>query len=224
MSLLEIPCSSRSSCSSSLKVCGGSSSVLWRLESVKLHWFMVIKVSRGFWAWFQQTLGSRQIVWMILLGMFFDFEVEFLEGFEAWFLQSFCTSKYFWIFFDATCALDVLVFRNALGRLLFIGVWGWVSHTRRSSIGDMCHTLIRGALRLLLQDTWHLLIGKNVLIFKVTHVSTRLDFLCHRLHALGCLCHRLHMPICDWFCIHFMPLFQQHLANFCWFLNSDSKT
>ena len=61
---------------------------------------------------------------MVLLWMFFDFEVEVLEGFEAWFLHSFCTSECFWIFFDATCTLEVLVYRNALGRLLFIGVWG----------------------------------------------------------------------------------------------------
>ena len=31
---------------------------------------------------------------------------------------------------------------NALGRLLFIGVWGWVSDTWRSSVGDTCHSLI----------------------------------------------------------------------------------
>ena len=31
---------------------------------------------------------------------------------------------------------------NALGRLLFIGVWGWVSDTWRSLIGDTCHSLI----------------------------------------------------------------------------------
>ena len=31
---------------------------------------------------------------------------------------------------------------NALGRLLFIGVWGWVSDTWRSLIGDTCHNLI----------------------------------------------------------------------------------
>ena len=37
---------------------------------------------------------------------------------------------------------DVLVFWNALGRLLFIGVWGWVSDTWRSLIGDTCHSLI----------------------------------------------------------------------------------
>ena len=41
------------------------------------------------WAWFPQTLGSRQMVWMILFRMFSDFGVEVLdalEGFEAWFL------------------------------------------------------------------------------------------------------------------------------------------
>ena len=31
---------------------------------------------------------------------------------------------------------------NALGRLLFIGVWGWVSDTWRNLIGDTCHNLI----------------------------------------------------------------------------------
>ena len=31
---------------------------------------------------------------------------------------------------------------NALGRLLFIGVWGWVSDTWQSLIGDTCHSLI----------------------------------------------------------------------------------
>ena len=131
---------------------------------------------------------------MVLLRMFFNFEVEVIEGFKAWFLQSFCT---FWIFSDVVCVLDVLVYRNALGRLLFIGVWGWVSDTWQSLIGDMCHSLIWGALRLFLQDTWHLLIGQNVLIFKVTHVSTRLNCLCHRLHAPSCLCHRLHPLMCD---------------------------
>ena len=33
-------------------------------------------------------------------------------------------------------------FLNALGRLLFIGVWGWVSDTWQSLIGDTCHSLI----------------------------------------------------------------------------------
>ena len=33
-------------------------------------------------------------------------------------------------------------FPNALGRLLFIGVWGWVSDMWRSPIGDTCHNLI----------------------------------------------------------------------------------
>ena len=31
---------------------------------------------------------------------------------------------------------------NALGRLLFIGVLGWMSDTWRSLIGDTCHGLI----------------------------------------------------------------------------------
>ena len=148
---------------------------------------------------------------MVLLRMFFDFKVEVLEGFEAWFLQSFCTSKCFWIFFDAASALDVLVCRNFLERLLFIEVWGWVSDMWRSLIGNMCHNLIREALRLFLQDTWHLLIGRNVLIFKVTHVSTRLDYLCHCLHTSNYLRHCLHAPMYDWhfacfLCFYFMAL------------------
>ena len=38
--------------------------------------------------------------------------------------------------------LDPLSPPNALGRLLFIGVWGWVSDTWQSSIGDTRHSLI----------------------------------------------------------------------------------
>ena len=37
---------------------------------------------------------------------------------------------------------SILSSSNALGRLLFIGVWGWVSDTWRSPIGDTCHSLI----------------------------------------------------------------------------------
>ena len=37
---------------------------------------------------------------------------------------------------------SILSSSNALGRLLFIGVWGWVSDTWRSLIGDTCHSLI----------------------------------------------------------------------------------
>ena len=48
-------------------------------------WF--VEVSRGFWAWFQWTLRSRQVVWMILLRMFFVFEGlwwKFFGALEAW--------------------------------------------------------------------------------------------------------------------------------------------
>ena len=38
---------------------------------------------------------------------------------------------------------------SALGRLLFIGVWGWVSDTWRSLIGDTCHSLIGPPMSLL---------------------------------------------------------------------------
>ena len=48
-------------------------------------------------------------------------------------MQSFCASE---------SSLSVFCFLNALGRLLFIGVWWWVSDTWRSLIGDTCHNLI----------------------------------------------------------------------------------
>ena len=70
----------------------------------------------------------------------------------------------------------------------------------RNLIGDTCHSLIGGVLRLFLQDTWHGLIDQNVFIFKMIHVSNRLDHLCHCLHTLMCgLCHSLHVSVCDWF-------------------------
>jgi hypothetical protein len=48
---------------------------------------MICEVSGGFWAWFQWTLRSRQVVWMILLRMFFVFEGlwrKFFGALEAW--------------------------------------------------------------------------------------------------------------------------------------------
>ena len=51
-------------------------------------------------------------------------------------MQSFCTS-------------ESSLFVNALGMLLFIGVWGWVSDTWRSLIGDTCHSLIGPPVSLL---------------------------------------------------------------------------
>ena len=148
-------------------------------------------------------------------------KVEVVEGFEAWFLQSFCTSEWFWIFFDASWSVDVLVCGNALGLLLFIRVWGWVSDTWQSLISDICHSLIRGALRLFLQDTWHHLIGWNVLIFKVTRVNNWLDRLCHCLQvsdviAYTCCCVACVVAYTSWcvigillaffLCFYFMTL------------------
>ena len=152
MSLLEIPCSSRSSCVLRLRrfvvevfrcfrglnplnftdlwfleVSGGFWAWFqWTLRSKKTIWMIPLRMFFVFeglwqkffgaleawirraslicdlmmfsdlWAWFPQTFGSRQMVWMILLRMFFDFGVEVLEvsrGFRAWFQQSFFTSK-----------------------------------------------------------------------------------------------------------------------------------
>ena len=48
-------------------------------------WF--VEVSGGFWAWFQWTLRSRQVVWMILLRTFFVFKGlwwKFFGALEAW--------------------------------------------------------------------------------------------------------------------------------------------
>ena len=44
---------------------------------------------------------------------------------------------------DSSRAFSLLnpVLLNVLGRLLFIGVWGWVSDTWQSLIGDTCHSL-----------------------------------------------------------------------------------
>ena len=44
--------------------------------------------------------------------------------------------------YRAFSLLNILVLLNVLGRLLFIGVWGWVSDTWRSPICDTCHSLI----------------------------------------------------------------------------------
>ena len=41
---------------------------------------------------------------------------------------------------------------NVLGRHLFIGVWGWVSDTWWSLIGDTCHSLIVSPMPSLTRD------------------------------------------------------------------------
>ena len=61
-------------------------------------------------------------------------------------MQSFCTSESFG---PLPTLLQLQPPRNALGRLLFIGVWGWVSDTWRSLIGDTCHNLIGPPMSLL---------------------------------------------------------------------------
>ena len=103
-------------------------------------WF--VKVYGGFWAWFQWTSRTRKMIWIISLRMFFVFKVEVLEapeGFKAWFQQSFWTSE---LKISSRCLGFLVSFCNALGWLLFIGVWVCVSDTWWSLIGDTCHSLI----------------------------------------------------------------------------------
>ena len=98
---------------------------------------------------------------------------------------------------------DVFVYWNTLGRLLFIGVWGWVSDMWQSLIGDTCHSLIGPLMssitcaRLLMSS----LTRAGLLMSSLTRADVWLVF-----------------------CMHFMRLFQWHLAKFYWFLSSDSKT
>ena len=151
------------------------------------------------------------MIWMVSLRMFFVFKVEVLGGFKAWFQQSFWNSESWsppalpWISPRSPQDLLLAFLRippallrislNSLGRFLFIGVWGWVS------------------------DTWQswLVTHVTVWLVRLYHRLPALDRLCHRLHVLDYLCHRLHALMCD-------LVFAWHLANFCWFLSSDSKT
>ena len=266
MSLLEILCSSRFSCSSCVLR-------LWRFVVEVLRgfrglnplsftdlWF--VKVFGGFWAWFQWTSRSRQVVWMILLQMFFVFEglwwksfgaleawirrvspiyglLRFLEAFELDFSDLWDLGRWFgWFLFECSSYsklkfleasklgsnrafgllnLDLLQLfslsplsahlqlqppRNALGRLLFIGVWRWVRDTWQSIIGDTCHSLIgslmssltherllvssltrarllvssltRALMRdLFLHDTWQISVGFWVVIAKSSRSTWR---------------------------------------------------
>ena len=90
-SLLEILCSSRSSCSSCvLRLRKFVVEVLQGFRGLNpLNftdlWFL--EVSRGFWAWFQWTLRSKKMIWIISLRMFFVFEGlwwKFFGALEAW--------------------------------------------------------------------------------------------------------------------------------------------
>ena len=84
---------------------------------------------------------------------------------------------------------------NALGRLLFIGVWGWVSDVWWSLIGDTCHSLI-GLL---------------------TSSLTRAGLLVSSLT-------RARLLVSSLTCVDVRLVLVWHLANFYWFLSSDSKT
>ena len=130
---------------------------------------------------------------MILLRVFFNFEVEVLEGFEAWFLQNFCTFE------------SLGLFSNALGRLLFIGVWGWVSDTWQSLIGNTCHSLIGLPMSSLTRARPPVssLICARLLVSLLTRAEVLVSLLTRAEVWL----------VLAW-----------HLANFCWFLSSDSKT
>ena len=112
-------------------------------------WF--IEVSGRFWAWFQWPLRSRQVVQMILLWMFPAFKAEVLEvpgGFRAWFQQSFSTSECFWIFSDATCALDglVYVFQDLSQGVLVC----W------NALGSLHRSLRVGERHMAESDWWHI--------------------------------------------------------------------
>ena len=78
MSLLEILCSSHSLCSSCVlhlrrfvvEVLRGFRG----LNSLSFTDLWFVEIFGGFGTWFQWTLRSRRVVWMILLRMFFIFE------------------------------------------------------------------------------------------------------------------------------------------------------
>ena len=84
---------------------------------------------------------------------------------------------------------------NVLGRLLFIGVWGWVSDTWRSLIGDTCHSLI------------------GPLMSSLTHARIA----CVITYTCEATC------VVAYTCADAWLVFAWHLANFRWLLSSDSK-
>ena len=109
------------------------------------------------------------------------------RGWSFWRLWGLILAEllYFWI----------LVPSNALGRPLFIGVWGWVSNTWWSLIGDICHSLIGPPMSSLTRA--------RLLVSSFTHAGLLVSLLTHADVWL---------------------VFAWHLANFCWFLSSDIKT
>ena len=118
------------------------------------------------WAWFPQTLGSRQMIWMILLRMFSDLRVEVLEvpgGFKAWFQQNFFTSE---SWSPLKCLRKAFIYKS-------LGV---------------------GERHVAESDWWHM---------------SQPDW-------SAC--------VIAYTCTDAWLVFAWYLANFCWLLNSDSKT
>ena len=124
------------------------------------------------WAWFLWTLGSRQIIWMILLRVFFNFVIEVLEGFEAWFLQSFCTS--------GSSGSSKCLRKASIYRSLGVGE----QHVAKSY---WCH---------MSQPDWFTYVIAYMCWIAYVIAYTREDCLCHHLHVRGCLCHLLHVHWC----------------------------
>ena len=120
-------------CSLYSKVCDRSSSEFWRLEFIKLHQCVILEV---FW----RLLGLISVNFKISIGSLDDFasnilciwRLKFLKFLEASGLDSNRASillNLLWCCLWHGClgvlqdfSQDVLVYRNALGRLLFIGV------------------------------------------------------------------------------------------------------
>ena len=112
--------------------------------------------------------------------------------------------------------------RNAsIYRSLGVGEW----HVAESNWWHMSQFDLR-IFKIFLQDTWHRLNGRIVLIFKVTHVSNWLDRLYHHLRGLTVIAYTCWCVACviAYMCIlHFYVFISWHLANFCWFLNGDGR-
>ena len=75
--------------------------------------------------------------------------------------------------------LNPLFLSNALGRLLFIGVWEWVSDTWRSPIGDTCHSLIGLPMSSLTRARSHVssLTRAGLLMSLLTHAEVLVSLL-----------------------------------------------
>ena len=173
--------------------------------------FWMFFVFEGLWQKFFGTLEA----WISFTNLWF---VEVSRGFWSWFKWPLRSRKMIWIISLRMFFVFEVEVREVLG-----GFKAWFQQSFWTSQSWSPLKCLRKAfIYKSLGGGWVTCGGA----WLVTHVIAWLVHLCHRLYVLDCICHHLHVLDCLCHRLHALMynlVFAWHLANFYWFLSSDSK-